>query len=80
MKTARQNTASALTAKANRALRAASISGVTVKCVGYGKPAGTVSGPVANLIISRPVLEAAGIVLFPMKTYGWGTQYIIEAA
>lgn len=73
---ARHNNGSALTAKANRALRAAGIEGVKVKSNGYLQ-GGTVSGSVAALIIARPVLEQAGLEVSPLVTYSWGTQFYI---
>jgi hypothetical protein len=73
---ARHNNGSALTAKANRALRAAGIEGVKVKSSGYLQ-GGTVSGSVAALILAQPVLEQAGLEVSPLATYSWGTQFYI---
>lgn len=73
----RNNNASALTRKANAALRNAGIDGVKVKCDGYVQ-GGTVSGAVAALIVAQGVLAAAGIEVSPLATYSWGTQFYIK--
>ena len=75
----RHNNGSALTAKANRALRSAGITGVRVNSDGYCN-GGTVTGSVAALIVARPVLEAAGIEASPLHIYSWGTQFYIKLA
>lgn len=74
---ARSNNASALTRKANSALRNAGVEGVKVKCDDYVR-GGTVKGPLAALIVAQGVLTAAGIEVSPLATYSWGTQFYIQ--
>lgn len=73
----RNNNASALTRKANAALRNAGVDGVKVKCDNYVQ-GGTVSGTVAALIVAQAVLTADGIEVSPLATYSWGTQFYIK--
>jgi len=72
----RSNRASALTRRANKALREAKIEGLKVKCDDFTH-GGTVKGPLPLLIIARPVLEAAGLGVSELRTYSWGTEFYI---
>lgn len=75
--TGRQNNGSAMTRKCNQALRAAGLANVKVKSSGYIQ-GGTVSGPVADLIVAQAVL-AAVVEVSPLSTYSWGSQFYIQA-
>lgn len=72
----RQNNGSAMTRKCNAALRAAGLQNVKVKSSGYIQ-GGTVSGPVAELIVAQAVL-ADVVEVSPLATYSWGTQFYIQ--
>lgn len=72
----RSNEGSALSRKANKALRALGIV-ATVRSSGYG-PNGMVSAEPAALMLAHLVLAEAGIEVSPIVTYHWGSQFYIS--
>ena len=82
-----RNVALELRAQYNRALRAAGVTGVAIRCnralkaagiTGVAVKEGTVSGNLCALVLAHAAISAAGVTVSPLIPYSGGVQFYVS--